>query len=131
MGKYVEKAKQIRNDGSLGYNCAQAVTVAFSDVTGLTEEQSAKVAANFGGGMRRGATCGAITGGLMVLGLLGIEQGPIIADYYQAFRNRHEGCLECADLLRMNAEKGYQKKTHCDNMVYEAVHIIETLIEKS
>lgn len=130
MGKYLEKAKQIRNDASLGYNCAQAIVVAFSDMTGLTEEQSAKAAVNFGGGMKRGATCGAITGGLIVLGLLGIDKGPVIADYYQSFRNNHEGCTDCADLLRKNAEKGCPKKEHCDNMVYEAVQLIEKIIEQ-
>ena len=34
-----------------GYNCAQAVAVAFSDVTGLTPEFSAKMASSFGGGI--------------------------------------------------------------------------------
>ena len=36
-----------------GYNCAQAVTVAFCDVTGLSEEFSARLASSFGGGMGR------------------------------------------------------------------------------
>ena len=36
-----------------GYNCAQAVAVAFSDVTGLDEAFSAKMASSFGGGMGR------------------------------------------------------------------------------
>ena len=54
-----------------GYNCAQAITVAFSDVTGLDKETSAKIASSFGGGMgRMREVCGAVSGMLMVLGYL-------------------------------------------------------------
>ena len=54
-----------------GYNCAQAVAVAFCDVTGLTPDFSAKMASSFGGGMgRMREVCGAVSGMLMVAGLL-------------------------------------------------------------
>ena len=54
-----------------GYNCAQAVVVAFCDVTGLTPEMAAKLASSFGGGMgRMREVCGAVSGMLMVAGLL-------------------------------------------------------------
>ena len=54
-----------------GHNCAQAVAVAFCDVTGLDEEFSAKMASSFGGGMGRlREVCGAVSGMLMVAGLL-------------------------------------------------------------
>lgn len=54
-----------------GYNCAQAVAVAFCDVTGLDEELTAKIASSFGGGMGRlREVCGAVSGMFMVLGCL-------------------------------------------------------------
>lgn len=54
-----------------GYNCAQSVVVAFCDVTGLTPEFSAQMASSFGGGMgRMREVCGAVSGMLMVAGLL-------------------------------------------------------------
>jgi C_GCAxxG_C_C family probable redox protein len=54
-----------------GYNCAQAITVAFSDVTGLDKHLSATLASSFGGGMgRMGEVCGAVSGMLMVAGVL-------------------------------------------------------------
>lgn len=54
-----------------GYNCAQAVAVAFSDVTGLSPDFSAKMASSFGGGMgRMREVCGAVSGMLMVAGLI-------------------------------------------------------------
>ena len=54
-----------------GYNCAQAVAAAFCDVTGLEKDFSARMASSFGGGIgRMREVCGAVSGMLMVLGLL-------------------------------------------------------------
>ena len=54
-----------------GYNCAQAVAVAFHREMGLTEPQAAKMASAFGGGMgRMREVCGAVSGMLMVLSQL-------------------------------------------------------------
>ena len=54
-----------------GYNCAQAVAVAFCDVTGLDVDFTARMASSFGGGMgRMREVCGAVSGMLMVAGLL-------------------------------------------------------------
>ena len=54
-----------------GRNCAQAITVAFCDVTGMDEHFAARLASAFGGGMGRSReVCGAVSGMLMVAGLL-------------------------------------------------------------
>ena len=54
-----------------GYNCAQAVAVAFCDLTGLEEKQTAKMVSSFGGGMGRlREVCGAVSGMFFVLGCL-------------------------------------------------------------
>ena len=54
-----------------GYNCAQAVAVAFHEELGLTERQAARMASAFGGGMgRMREVCGAVSGMLMVLSQL-------------------------------------------------------------
>ena len=54
-----------------GRNCAQAVVLAFEDVTGLEESFAAKFSSSFGGGMgRMREVCGAVSGMLMVLGVL-------------------------------------------------------------
>lgn len=53
------------------YNCAQAIAVAFCDVTGLEPDFAARMASSFGGGMGRlREVCGAVSGMLMVAGLL-------------------------------------------------------------
>ena len=54
-----------------GYNCAQAVAVAFREELGLTEQQAARMVSAFGGGMgRMREVCGAVSGMLFVLGSL-------------------------------------------------------------
>ena len=54
-----------------GYNCAQAVAVAFCDVTGLEEKFTAKMVSSFGGGMGRlREVCGAVSGMFFVLSYL-------------------------------------------------------------
>ena len=51
-----------------GYNCAQAVAMAFCDVTGLDEKFTAKTVSAFGGGMGRlREVCGAVSGMFFVL----------------------------------------------------------------
>ena len=54
-----------------GYNCAQAVVLAFCDVTGLDEKTALRISSSFGGGMGRlREVCGACSGMFMVAGLL-------------------------------------------------------------
>lgn len=60
-----EKAVAVFQDG---FNCAQSVLVAHAAECGLDEKNALRVAAAFGG-MNQGATCGAVTGALMVLGM--------------------------------------------------------------
>ena len=50
-----------------GYNCSESMLKAFNDIEGR-EVIPAELGSAFGGGMGIGATCGAITGTLLVLG---------------------------------------------------------------
>ncbi len=53
-----------------GYNCAQSVLYAWAPELGLDQETALKIACGLGAGIaRRGETCGAVTGGILVLGL--------------------------------------------------------------
>ena len=122
-----EKAMQIRNNPALMTNCSETILMAYANELGLTENQAAALATNFGGGMKCGATCGAITGALMVLGALGVNDSKSVSDFYKEIRNNHNGMTNCVDLLRENAPKGNEKKTHGDAMIYEAIDLIEKL----
>ena len=54
-----------------GCNCAQAVLVAFGDVTGLEPEFAKKLSCGFGGGLGRlREVCGAVSGMFFVLSYL-------------------------------------------------------------
>jgi C_GCAxxG_C_C family probable redox protein len=128
MSKYLDRAKELRAITEVHYNCAQSVIVPFAQDAGLTEEAAMKVAANFGAGMKMASVCGAITGGLMVLGLFGVDDAQTVGAYYAKLKENHEGYLNCADLLRINKEKGREKKPHCDEMVYECVELVEEIL---
>ncbi|MFA0815249.1 MAG: C-GCAxxG-C-C family protein [Anaerofustis sp.] len=53
-----------------GFNCAQSVFVAFTDVTGMDEASAAKLSSSFGGGMGgMKEVCGVLSGAFMVLGI--------------------------------------------------------------
>ena len=118
-----ERAAQLRNDSSAHYNCAQSVLIPFAEELGLTLEQATAIAAHFGSGMRVGATCGAVTGGLMALGLLGKGQEEAKA-FWHDFKEL-AGAMDCAQLLKIGKEMGQEKKVHCDDLVIKAVELVE------
>ena len=131
-----------------GYNCAQAITVAFSNVTGLDKETSAKIASSFGGGMgRMREVCGAVSGMLMVAGLLYGYDNPGEKDVnkkehyqlvqYLAGQFRDEvGSIVCREILKnppsdpnpspRTAE--YYAQRPCARMVYTAAKILDEYI---
>jgi C_GCAxxG_C_C family probable redox protein len=54
-----------------GANCAQAVVMAYADELGMDEKTAARLASSFGGGIGRlREVCGAVSGMMMVYGLL-------------------------------------------------------------
>ncbi len=72
--RYIREAMSERSEravaGFVRCNCSQAVLGAFGPELGLGEADCLRVAACFGAGMARlGKSCGALTGGYMVLGL--------------------------------------------------------------
>ena len=93
-----------------GYNCAQAVAVAFCDLTGLDEKMTAKMVSPFGGGMGRlREVCGAVSGMFFVLGqLYGYDNADAdetkkalyarVQDLAAQFKERC-GSILCRDLL--------------------------------
>ena len=63
---YTEKAARLHESGC---NCCQAVIMCCSEQFGIPEDKAYALGAFFGGGMRRGEVCGAVSGALMGLGL--------------------------------------------------------------
>ncbi len=128
MSRFYDRALQLRGIQTPHRNCAQSVFLPFAREAGIDEELAYQIAANFGAGMKMAGTCGAITGGLMALGLFGVEDGAAIGAYYGELKEKHQGLLDCADLLRVNKEQGRERKPHCDDMVYECVGLVERIL---
>lgn len=130
MSKYMDRAKELRACTSIHYNCAQSVLIPFAADAGLSEEDAFRMAANFGGGMLMGGTCGAFTGGMMALGVWGVDDKPVVQELIRTMKANHDGTLDCAKLLAKNAELGNPRKPHCDAMVYEAVELVEQILRE-
>lgn len=94
-----------------GYNCAQAVALAFSEELGMDEAAVARLASSFGGGMGKlREVCGAVSGALMVYGALRGCDDPAdskakaahyahVQDFAARFKAEHETII-CRELLK-------------------------------
>ena len=94
-----------------GYNCAQAIAVAFSDVTGLNTDASAQMISSFGGGMGRlREVCGAVSGMFFVAGCLYGYHDPkddkakmqhyTLVQYLAEQFRKEAGSIVCRELLQ-------------------------------
>ena len=130
-----------------GYNCAQAVVVAFTDLTGMDKQKAAKLASPFGGGMgRMREVCGAVSGMFMVLGqLYGYDNSDADAHkkalYHQVqalaeqFRAQN-GSIICREILKNPASDPnpsprtaeYYAKRPCARMVMTAAELMDQFI---
>lgn len=128
MTEMMERSHALRDDTTTHYNCAQAVFIPFAEKKGLSAEQAQAITANFGSGMRAGLTCGAITGGLMALGLYDAGDAEASTEFMRRMKSLHGGLSDCRDLLREEVHGPAEKKPHCDGMVYEAVEIVEEML---
>ena len=95
----MDQAIALRSDPDTHFNCAQAVVIPFAMQAGMSMEQGYILAANFGGGMRSGLTCGAISGGLMALGISGVTDDKSAVEFIRRMTQEHEGKTNCRDLL--------------------------------
>lgn len=130
MSKYLDRARELRATIEPHHNCAQSVLAPFAESVGMTYEQVCAVAQGFGGGIQTGDVCGAFTGAIMALGVLGLATHDNVVELTERMRESHGGTLRCADLLKANAEAGREKKPFCDALVFEAVGLVEEHIER-
>lgn len=132
-----------------GYNCAQAITVAFSDVTGLDKDFSARMASSFGGGIGRlREVCGAVSGMVMVVGILyGYDENSEESakkEHYtlvQKLANQFKdevGSIICRDILKNPPSdpnptprtEEFYKQRPCTRMVMVAAKILDDYIQE-
>ena len=133
----------------LGYNCSQLVVVAFCDVTGMTPEYAAKLSSSFGGGMgRMREVCGAVSGMLMVAGLLYGYHTPgddeskrehyrLVQELAGKFREK-EKSIVCREILKnppsdpnpTPRNEDFYKKRPCARLVALAAQIPDDYIQE-
>jgi len=93
-----------------GYNCAQSILFSFCEKLGLDTEAALKLSCGLGAGMgRQGEVCGAVSGGIVVLGLkFGRGKSDTsaetdltyskIREFMNLFFAKHRSCI-CRELL--------------------------------
>ncbi|WP_243348211.1 C-GCAxxG-C-C family protein [Parabacteroides sp. FAFU027] len=128
-----------------GYNCAQAVFLAYSDIYHVEEKLAKQLAAPFGGGMgRMREVCGALSGAFMLVGLkypaddpenkeAKMENYAAVQRVATPFREKH-GTIICRELLDAKRAKPeadladpfgeYLAKNPCARFVADTAEII-------
>ncbi|HOU51346.1 MAG: C_GCAxxG_C_C family protein [Smithella sp.] len=134
-----------------GYNCAQAVLLAFADDLKMDKNTVIKLTSSFGGGMGRlREVCGAVSGIFMVAGMFWGYTDPdnnrAKAEHYRRiqklasqFKEIH-GSIICRDLLGLTEKPdnpipesrtvNYYKKRPCVQLVGDATRILEEMIRQ-
>ncbi len=143
-----ERAEKARANFLQGYNCAQAVLLSFDDVLeaqGLDAQALTRLASPFGGGMgRMREVCGAVSGMLMVLGLVEGYDDPrafaakkelyaTVQELAGKFREEN-GSIVCRELLGLpkgpddatpeQRTQGYYRKRPCQELCACAARIL-------
>lgn len=145
---YGQKAMKLFKEG---YNCSQAVVLAFSDKYDIEESAAVKLASSFGGGMGRlREVCGAVSGMFMVAGLLYGYDDPKAredkSDHYARIQQlaaeftEINGSIVCRELLGLSQKKDeptpsertdeYYKKRPCEQLVGIAAALMEQYINE-
>ena len=131
-----------------GYNCCQAVLLAFSDILKVDPETLKNIASGFGGGMGRlREVCGAFSAMVMMAGFISPAADPsvkedrtknyaLVQQFAEKFKELNGGSIVCRELLGLakNAAKEspvpsdrtaeYYKKRPCPIIIGNAAKII-------
>ncbi len=141
------RAEKAKNYFLSGYNCSQAVLLAFSDELDVSEETLKAVGLPMGGGMARlRQTCGGVSGAAICAGLLfpdlpKSEMYVVVQEIARRFSEKN-GSFNCGELLSGAAVKAdtspaaevrtqeYYKKRPCPDLVADAAEILEEICKE-
>ena len=143
MGRYSELATKYFKEG---YNCSQALLLAFEDKIDLDKATILKLSSSFGGGMGRlREVCGAVSGMFMVVGLIDGYVEPnnddikckhyqCIQDLANKFKDKYNTII-CRELLNKQDEqisstptkrtKEFYQERPCIHFIKYAAEILE------
>lgn len=146
-----EKAKIAMAYFKEGYNCAQAVFLAFAEECGVKKEEAAKLSSSFGGGLGRlREVCGAVSGMAMAAGMLYGYEDPKARiekqEHYARIQEMADGFKEetgsiiCRELLGLDGKREsptpsertpeYYQKRPCGEQVGLAAAILEDYMKE-
>lgn len=146
----VAKAKRLFKEE--GYNCCQAVVLAYNDAFGVDDDTAAALSSGFGGGMgRMREVCGSVSGMVMLAGLMAPAADPsikvdrtrnyaLVQEMAEEFRATN-GSIVCKELLGLvpmgsgaaackespepsDRTPEYYKKRPCEELVGIAAYIV-------
>lgn len=133
-----------------GFNCSQSVLLAYAGDLKLPDDLALKIANGFGGGMgRKQEVCGAVSGAVMVIGLIhgrGRNDGKEkteetyrkVQEFIDAFKKKH-GTVSCKELLPgccLMTEEGQKYftdnnlKDKCRGFVRFSCEILEKILKE-
>ena len=145
------KAELARSYFEEGYNCCQAVALAFQGEIGIEKEMLAKMASSFGGGFGRlREVCGAFSGISLVVGALcgygdaisdkKAEHYALIRELAEEFKAVNGGSIICRELLdgteKLSAQnpavrtEEYKHKRPCYEIVANSADILEKKLKE-
>jgi len=113
----IERGNLAEKNFESGYNCSQAIALAFSDILPYSKEELSKMVCSFGGGISRlRETCGVVTTIAFIMGIIygyetpeegavKMEQYSRVQEVIKRFENKF-GSLSCGSLLNI---KGHEE----------------------
>ena len=100
---------------------------AVAEQMGMDYQTAVKVSGGFGGGMYLGSVCGAVTGGIMAIGLKhggvgmqpSIQTALVVRQFADRFKAQHRS-INCPDLIGMDLSKVDLSNPQALNEFYKA-----------
>ena len=156
----MSRAETAKNLFFEGYNCAQAVMLAFADALDIPQQTLKAAGLPMGGGMGRQIgrascrggmgrlrqTCGGVSGAAITAGLLfpdysKNEMYALVQELAKRFQAKN-GSINCGELLSGAGVKAdtlpqaeartqqYYKKRPCPDLIYDAAEILEEICKE-
>ena len=140
MKKHTITKKELVQEFMRGRSCAQCVLGEYGAELGYDRDETDRMAACFAGGMFMGQTCGAVTGGLMAIGLAcedAAEAHEKAVRFTKEFAGRGGSCV-CEQLLGCNVgipEEREKARAEgkllelCPDLVLNAMELLDELLD--
>ena len=111
-----------------GCNCCQAVLCAFAEESGLSEALLKQIGAGFGAGMGcMEATCGALVGAQILLGLKKYSGKPVMAEAKALHRDFSRMCGASICKVLKGIDTGVVL-CECDDCVRNAAALVDAML---